>query len=43
MGKEYNPAYHMNKEHWNTVIINDKADNGIIKELIELSYELTKK
>ena len=37
------PAYHMNKEHWNTVIINDKVDVSLVEELIEQSYELTKK
>lgn len=37
------PAYHMNKEHWNTIVINKNADETIIKELIEQSYELTKK
>ena len=36
------PAYHMNKEHWNTVIINDKVDISLVEELIEQSYELTK-
>lgn len=36
------PAYHMNKEHWNTIIINDNVDKEIIKELINQSYELTK-
>lgn len=36
------PAYHMNKEHWNTIIINDKVDIFLVKELIEQSYELTK-
>ena len=37
------PAYHMNKEHWNTIIISDKVDNSLVEELIEQSYELTKK
>ncbi len=37
------PAYHMNKEHWNTIIIDDKVDISLVKELIEQSYELTKK
>jgi len=37
------PAYHMNKEHWNTVIINDKVDVFLVEELIEQSYKLTKK
>lgn len=36
------PAYHMNKEHWNTIIINNKVDVSLVKELIEQSYELTK-
>ena len=37
------PAYHMNKEHWNTIIIDEKVDGELVKELIEQSYELTKK
>lgn len=37
------PAYHMNKEHWNTIIVSDDANETIIKELIEQSYELTRK
>ena len=36
------PAYHMNKEHWNTIIIDEKVDKSLVKELIEQSYELTK-
>ncbi len=36
------PAYHMNKEHWVTVIL-DEADNPEeIHSLIDISYELTK-
>ena len=38
------PAYHMNKEHWNTIIINNYVvDNKLVKELIKQSYELTKR
>ena len=38
------PAYHMNKEHWNTIIINrNNVDEKLVKELIKQSYELTKK
>lgn len=37
------PAYHMNKEHWNTIIINRDVDKDLVKELIYESYELTKK
>ena len=36
------PAYHMNKEHWNTIIIDEKVDEYLVKELIEQSYQLTK-
>ena len=36
------PAYHMNKEHWNTIIIDKKVDKTLVKELIEQSYGLTK-
>ena len=35
------PAYHMNKEHWNTIILSDRCDENLVKELLELSYELT--
>ena len=37
------PAYHMNKEHWNTIIINKEVNKTLIYELIDQSYELTKK
>jgi predicted DNA-binding protein (MmcQ/YjbR family) len=33
----------MNKEHWNTVIISRDVDKNLVKELVEQSYELTKK
>lgn len=36
------PAYHMNKEHWNTIIVTDKVDVQLVEELIKQSYELTK-
>ena len=35
-------AYHMNKEHWNTIIIDGKVDKVLVKELIKESYKLTK-
>lgn len=37
------PAYHMNKEHWNTIIISKDVNESILYELIDQSYELTKK
>ena len=36
------PGYHQNKEHWNTIIVDEKVDNNLVKELIEQSYQLTK-
>ncbi len=36
------PAYHMNKEHWNTIIISKDIDKTLTYELIDQSYELTK-
>ena len=36
-------AYHMNKQHWNTIIISEKVDKELVYELIDQSYELTKK
>mgnify|MGYP002421783608 CR=1 FL=1 len=40
--KGFYPAYHMNKEHWNTIIVDEKVDENLVKELIEQSYQLTK-
>lgn len=37
------PAYHMNKEHWNTIIISKDVNETLVYELIDQSYELTKK
>ena len=30
------------KEHWNTIIVDEKVDKTLVKELIEQSYQLTK-
>lgn len=35
------PAYHMNKEHWNTIMASENVDIKLVKELIKQSYELT--
>lgn len=32
----------MNKEHWNTIIIDKNVDETLVKELIDQSYELTR-
>ena len=35
-------AYHMNKTHWNTVIIGGDVPNDELKRMIEHSYDLIK-
>lgn len=35
------PAYHMNKRHWLTILLDDSCPNDRIKQLIDLSYQLT--
>lgn len=34
------PGYHMNKKHWNTVIMDSPLPNKLIKEWISDSYDL---
>ena len=34
------PAYHMNKIHWITVLVNAGATDKLLKELIDQSYDL---
>ena len=42
--KGFLPAYHMNKEYWISVILNDKnIPNDELLDLINLSYELVNK
>ena len=41
-GKAY-PAYHMNKEHWISVLLDGTIDKEEVFNLIDISYELTMK
>ncbi|MEM7077691.1 MAG: MmcQ/YjbR family DNA-binding protein [Pseudomonadota bacterium] len=34
------PGYHMNKLHWNTVLLDGSVPAGEIERMIELSFEL---
>jgi predicted DNA-binding protein (MmcQ/YjbR family) len=34
------PGYHLNKRHWNTVIIDGSLSEQMVKDLIEDSYHL---
>lgn len=36
------PAYHMNKEHWITLLLEGPISDGEIFDLIDLSYDLTR-
>ena len=37
------PGYHMNKKHWNTIIVDGSASSGLLKEWMDDSYKLVKK
>jgi predicted DNA-binding protein (MmcQ/YjbR family) len=34
------PGYHLNKRHWNTVILDGSLADGVVGDLIEDSYDL---
>lgn len=36
------PAYHMNKKHWITIILDGTVSKDVIYNLLDLSYEMTK-
>lgn len=38
--EEVQPAWHMNKKHWNTVVIEGNLSKSEIKEMIDDSYDL---
>lgn len=37
------PGYHMNKKHWNTIIINGKLTNKQLLRMVDNSYNLVAK
>ncbi len=37
------PGYHMNKAHWNTVLLDGSIPSGEIERMIDLSYALVVK
>ncbi len=39
--KGFLPDYHMNKEHWITILLDGSVEKEEIEQLIDLSYELT--
>lgn len=40
--KGFFPAYHMNKKHWITIILDGTVADHEIYNLIDMSYEMTK-
>jgi predicted DNA-binding protein (MmcQ/YjbR family) len=36
------PGYHMNKKHWNTVVVNGTIKSSFLKKLIDKSYSLVR-
>ena len=36
------PGWHMNKKHWNTIVVDGSVNNKQLKEWIDWSYELVK-
>lgn len=36
------PAYHMNKVHWSSIILDGSVKDSVIHKLLEDSYDLTK-
>ncbi|MBB6735675.1 MmcQ/YjbR family DNA-binding protein [Cohnella zeiphila] len=36
------PGYHMNKKHWNTVILNGSVPNDVIEQMLRDSYQLVR-
>jgi predicted DNA-binding protein (MmcQ/YjbR family) len=37
------PGYHMNKKHWNTIIVDGSVSSKLLKEWIDDSYKLVAK
>jgi len=37
------PAYHMNKKHWVSVLLDGSVDKNTLTFLLDVSYDLTKK
>ena len=36
------PGYHMNKDNWATILLDGMANDETIKEMIAISYDITK-
>jgi predicted DNA-binding protein (MmcQ/YjbR family) len=36
------PGYHLNKRHWLTITLNDDAADGMVRDLVQDSYDLVR-
>jgi predicted DNA-binding protein (MmcQ/YjbR family) len=43
MYKSITPGYHLNKEHWNTILVESDIPDELIYDMIEDSYQLVVK
>ena len=34
------PGYHLNKRHWNTVVLDGSVPDAMVRDMIEDSYDL---
>lgn len=34
------PGYYMNKDHWNSLYVNGDVPDGVLKDMLDKSYEL---
>ena len=41
--QHYFPAYHMNKVHWISILLDDNTDKAQVQEQLNVSYELVEK
>ncbi len=42
-GTRFLPGYHMNKEHWITILLDGSVPDETLRSLIDLSYQMTQK
>lgn len=40
--EDIRPGFHMNKKHWNTILLNGSLSDSLLSELVRHSYELVK-
>ena len=36
------PAWHMNKSQWLGVLLDGSAEDGLVRQLLDISYDMTK-